>query len=1026
MNVNPIDFYTIKQDKSPRRPIPVSFCAKDAFEKSQRSPLTLNGKSDPMLDKWVSAYLELPNATIGQIELLKNLFKAISGDEQYFAKTIIEYYDNSSPQDIVKELNNLGLDLLSLDKKELEIYGKNIENFSKISLPNNVDLDYYPLIPLLDEEQIKKVAPYCDDYTLSESFFDMVNGDEEYFRKLEYLRSFSSNLESCFNEKLSGPVIKDLLHADVDFETVKARMEELLGYYKALEEKTFLSFYDASNSIKNIALATDEKWEKAKYFMSIQDYHSNVVAIELNKLDELSDLDEQQMQRAKLYIDSRMQNGEYISAYDILALAKLDESKFERAINYIDKGAQRVPSIVGYSSPLFVDDVVKLVNMDDKTADKLFENTKFLDWDERRAYIDIYSISNTFDLPLVKRIEMASKFKGVRDKFEILNIKDPYFEKAALSLEASLMGSDVAIDVPKVNVVKLFQKFLSNVPVAESAKEGYDLSLTNFENVLIENDRLIRSFGKSGIPLSYSREEYIDDLNELTKTLDKQKKEEIYSKLGIIPVIKNEEITGYNGLLRLNKLDLNSPQEKAVYDITYNFLHSNRVQTGSSELDDCLNTIISAFPEFINSIGKLQNPTHIYSNDIHTLVVLNSCISNPMYKELNPTSRTSLKLMALFHDLGKADGVVDKGHQNTSAYYVKSILDKLNIGSEISDRVFELIKNHHWFEDYNTGCCEADTPAFMFRRPQDFKVAQIFARADLLGVGSSLFSQYCDDLNPYRMQPIQDKIDKINQSGNAVYSTGAVVPAKIPVEKSSDGREYKVVNFTKINNDEDLYQYGFSKGIKKDDIRLLVHMVGEESDLNKLKYLADINNAGVLSESLISLDNKRTYCNRRYGVVLSNMPYNVVQMSGSNIGSGTKKDFKYAISACQSDSERNNFRDAFLEELNILGKVSEDEYSEFYLRDLIYRNKLTQFGINRKYKIGQYEFDSEEIKKALLNVMDDFINTGKQEDSHCEFVAYYPKIEAVVAKEDKLDDTPQYLRDYANENNLPIFLIGKD
>lgn len=1026
MNVKPIDFYTIKQDKTPKKSLPVVFCAKDAFEKSQKSPLALNGKSDPMLDKWVSAYLELPNATIGQIELLKKLFKAISGDEDYFAKTIMEYYENSTPQEIVKELNEHGLDLLSLGKKELEIYGKNIENFSKISLPDAVDLDSFPLVPILDKEQIKKIAPYCDDYAFSESFFDMVNGDEEYFRKLEYLKKYNDDFKKCFKEKLSGSAIKDIMHTDTDFETVKARMGELLEYYKVLGEKTFLSFYGASNSIKNLALAKEDKWEKAKYFMNLQDCFKNVVAIELNKLDELSDLDEQQMQRAKLYIDSRMQNGEYISAYDILSLAKLDEIKFNRAINYIDKGAQRVPSIVGYSSPLFVDDVVKLVNMDDKTADKLFENTKFLDWDERRAYIDIYSISNTFDLPLVKRIEMASKFKGVRDKFEILNIKDPYFEKAALSLEASLMGSDVAIDVPKVNVVRLFQKFLSNVPVAESAKDGYDPSLTNFENVLIENDRLIRSFGKSGIPLFYSREEYIDDLNKLTKTLDKQKREEIYSKLGIIPVIKNDEITGYNGLLRLNKLNLNSPQEKAVYDITFNFLHSNKAQTGSSELDDCLNTIISAFPEFINSIGKPQNPTHIYSNDIHTLVVLNSCISNPMYKELNPTSRTSLKLMALFHDLGKADGVVDKGHQNTSAYYVKSILDKLNIGSEISDRVFELIKNHHWFEDYNTGCCDADTPAFMFRRPQDFKVAQIFARADLLGVGSSLFSQYCDGLNPYRMQPIQDKTDKINQSGNAVYSTGAVMPAKIPVEKSSDGREYKVVNFTKINNDEDLYQYGFSKGVKKDDVRLLVHMVEEESDLSKLKYLADINNAGVLSESLISLDNKRTYCNRRYGVVLSNMPYNVVQMSGSNIGSGTKKDFKYAISACQSDSERNNFRDAFLKELNILGKVSEDEYSEFYLRDLIYRNKLTQFGINRKYKIGQYEFDSSEIKKALLNVMDDFMNTNKEQDSHCEFVAYYPKIEAVVAKEDKLDDTPQYLRDYANENNLPIFLIGKD
>ena len=112
------------------------------------------------------------------------------------------------------------------------------------------------------------------------------------------------------------------------------------------------------------------------------------------------------------------------------------------------------------------------------------------------------------------------------------------------------------------------------------------------------------------------------------------------------------------------------------------------------------------------------------------------------------------------------------------------------------------------------------------------------------------------------MSRIQEKIDNLCKTGNAVYTTNVIVPSKIPLEKSSEGREYRVINFTKIPNDKDLYEYGFAKGTKKDDIRLLVHMIGDEVDLNRMRYLSDINNAGVLSETLISLDKQRTYCNR--------------------------------------------------------------------------------------------------------------------------------------------------------------------
>ena len=57
--------------------------------------------------------------------------------------------------------------------------------------------------------------------------------------------------------------------------------------------------------------------------------------------------------------------------------------------------------------------------------------------------------------------------------------------------------------------------------------------------------------------------------------------------------------------------------------------------------------------------------------------------------------------------------------------------------------------------------------------------------------------------------------------------------------------------------------------------------------------------------------------------------------------------------------------------------------------------------------------------------MDGFIERSAEADTHSEFVAYNPKIRAIIAKENSLDDTPQYLKDYAFEHNLPIFLTGK-
>ena len=47
--------------------------------------------------------------------------------------------------------------------------------------------------------------------------------------------------------------------------------------------------------------------------------------------------------------------------------------------------------------------------------------------------------------------------------------------------------------------------------------------------------------------------------------------------------------------------------------------------------------------------------------------MLANSINDPNYKHLNDLDRAMLKITAIFHDIAKQEGVVDKGHQEPSA-----------------------------------------------------------------------------------------------------------------------------------------------------------------------------------------------------------------------------------------------------------------------------------------------------------------------------------------------------------------------
>ena len=483
----------------------------------------------------------------------------------------------------------------------------------------------------------------------------------------------------------------------------------------------------------------------------------------------------------------------------------------------------------------------------------------------------------------------------------------------------------------------------------------------------------------------------------------------------------------------MSELDLNNPKEKQIYDCMYRFMYKNSAITSDVELNKQLNFVLKACPEFINCIGKKQHGTHEYTVDTHSLLVMAYSIQNPSYKtDLNALDRSLLKIAAIFHDLLKQEGVVDKGHQNLSSLYARSISKKLFSSEEKQDRLFELIDNHHWTEEYAKASdkeTKAQELAFRFRRPNDFEISKILANSDIKAVNENFHNEHKNCLNDENLKPIQQNLDKLYSSGNVLLTDRVALHQKL--EKSinpKDGKEYSVINFHQIADGTDMGDYGFAKGKKKEDLVFLVHMVDSNSiysSLSTLKLLTSPMNGGVLSESIITPEYNRTYCDRKYGVLLSQINTNIVNEASSNQGSGRAKDLSSVINLIFSDlyvDTRKNFKNSLLTILGIPeNSVSDEEYARFYKEVLASKTSVSEFPQTKEYKIGKHTVSGKELSEAMTKYQISLID--KEETHHNEIVGYTPKINAVIAKVPKLEDVDDELLKFADENNLPILLI---
>lgn len=338
----------------------------------------------------------------------------------------------------------------------------------------------------------------------------------------------------------------------------------------------------------------------------------------------------------------------------------------------------------------------------------------------------------------------------------------------------------------------------------------------------------------------------------------------------------------------------------------------------------------------------------------------------------------------------------------------------------INDRIFELVKNHHWLEEYNRGIVNSEYTASLFRHKDDYTIAQIMADSDLRGVSKNFYNTFLSVLSIERQMPIIESLEDINSTGQLVFTSKIIRDDLIPRIKHK-GKIYKVIDFTKTDNTTDLTRYGFTPDVTYDSARFYIHMTDSAEDLETVNYLSDIANGGFLCASYVSLNNCKTYYDMKFGVSLEVENVNIANAANKNQLSGKRKDFKlFSKIISGKHEEYSAYRKTIPETIKKYLGLNNKEYSELY--QLIASKKyLSQIKDNEIYTVSSKSLRGDDIKEAIMYAGNQLFNNTDYNESNL----YNPKINAFVAKVSSMDEIPKEFLDFVQEHNLPIYLLGK-
>lgn len=563
-------------------------------------------------------------------------------------------------------------------------------------------------------------------------------------------------------------------------------------------------------------------------------------------------------------------------------------------------------------------------------------------------------------------------------------------------------------------------------PISQTLKSEFFDTLKNMSQQNSEFMKLDFNSNPPKFKLTYSVDDFQKDVWNKIKDLSYSERIKTLDYFGFELKFKNNEfiMNGFpsadnpDGRLKVIK---NKNVLNMISKITPNvikFSQGNSVNISNNpQLSKDLTTLVSAFPEFLTTIGKEQHQTHCYTLDVHILKVLQGIFNNPEYQKLSEISKKELQLATLFHDINKSSHELDSFHPANSAFDAYYLLNKLQLPEKDKLKIYHIIKNHSWLSRYNNSKNKefvAKDIAYELRSDDAFKLVSILTEADLKGVKMNdiFYTKYCKDLVSARkkIEPLvfdiqktainlpQTKIPKAHKLNNNSHYIGII---------NKDGIKNSVIY---LKQGIDLKKVGFEENVALNDLSLLVHGLDTKDQADMLQALGLINSKALLSSSYINYGKDNWQVFRKQGFVLDVSAQDIQAGYWRDFGSGYKKDEKTLFSTYlwQGNEYRNYLSDQLKKELHL----SDSEYIKLYrkIEDMSISELDAHFP-----KVGK-------IYRKIINNMD--VSKRSYGRNYNEILVNRPKIQAVFCYSQNPESLSTYLRQYAEKNDIPIIVFG--
>ena len=793
----------------------------------------------------------------------------------------------------------------------------------------------------------------------------------------------------------NGVSIKKLVESLSDEEFDRAK--ELVFALKRDENLGYKWYQFNADQIIELCKLPKEIYEKVKFFFNIDTKRR--FQFDKDQIVELAQLTGRQLDVAQslVYIPQR-NRFEQFSCNEIVLLSKLAPSELEKAKKYFYikdiEGVQLCASAIALLTK--------------------YENIKSIE-----------------SLTISQKRELLKDL--IRENTNLFYLQQNSYAKIANSGVIPSNQKEYCAILPKL--VKSIG--ISTNELADDVKTGFYGALDSIEK---PNSAFRKfDFEQKGLrlDLKYPRVKFISDILDILKPLTKEERKIVCNYFGFEINLKDgkDVLNGYpvslNNGAELAKID--NPRLKEIIakmrPLVRDFSENNAFFIkGEPQLTSELNAIIRAFPELITEIGKKQHITHDYTLDIHTLRVLQGVINNPKYNNLPDNDKLALKIAALLHDITKQENLIDATHPSESAFDAYYLLQKLNLAEDEKLKIYQIIKDHDWLQRYNSQPYMrkeiAQDIAFDLRMGNSFEMASMLTEADMKAVkrNGKFFEGYRDILEQGEKE-ISDFVKQIKESAIHLPQTKIPKASEIIV----DGEHVqdvvtKLADGTQITNrviylepNMDLSKYGFENELNSNDLNLLIHALDNEKASAIFQALGQIDSDALLSTSYVNYEQQNYRGFRNQGFVLDVESDDINAGYYKDFGSGYEKNLDGLKKHYLFDGTNKRYRTYISDELKKLLGINDKQYVELYEQ---IKNK-TILELDKHYP---------EVAKAM-RVLFKRMEGGKRANNreYNEILISRPKIQAVFdyGRQSDISNIPEYLRQYAADNNLPIIYFGK-